>query len=75
MSVHYITSNSFLYANGVKIYQFKAKYFERKPYPLSLGNISEDFTVSNMKKLGFTVNYETVDTSDIDTHKIFYEKT
>ena len=64
-----------MYANGVKIYQFKAKYFERKPYPLSLGNISEDFTVSNMKKLGFTVNYETVDTSDIDTHKIFYEKT
>ena len=27
------------------------KHFEIKPYPLSLGNISEDFMVDNMKKL------------------------
>ena len=51
MSVHYIASNSYFYANGVQIYQFKMKHFEIKPYSLSLGNISEDFMVDNMKKL------------------------
>ena len=33
-----------------KIYQFKAKNSEIKPYPLCLENISKDFTASNMKK-------------------------
>ena len=33
-----------------KIYQFKAKNSESKPYPLRLGNISKDFTANNMKK-------------------------
>ena len=32
------------------IYQFKAKYSEIKNYILCLGNISKDFTISNMKK-------------------------
>ena len=29
----------FLYANGAKIYQFKARNSKIKPYPLCLGNI------------------------------------
>ena len=33
-----------------KIYQFKAKDSEIKPYPLCLGNISKGFTASNMEK-------------------------
>ena len=31
--LHYKGSTSFVYANGVKIYQFKAKDTEIKPYP------------------------------------------
>ena len=35
-----------------KIYQFKGKDSEIKPYPLSLGNISKDFADNNMMKTG-----------------------
>ena len=41
--------NRFLFANGTKIYQFKAKNSEIKDYALCLGNISKDFTNNNMK--------------------------
>ena len=37
---------------SVKMYQFKAKDSEIKPYPLCLGNISKDFAIDNMKKAG-----------------------
>ena len=40
----------FLFLNATKTYQLKAKNSEIKQYPLSLGNISKDFTVNNMKK-------------------------
>ena len=50
LSLHYNGSNSFLFANAVKIDQFKAKYSEIKPYPLRLDNISKDFIFNNMKK-------------------------
>ena len=33
-----------------KTYQFKIKNFEIKDYALTLGNISKDFTIDNMKK-------------------------
>ena len=39
----------FLFVNGRKIYQFKAKYSETKK-TLSLGNISGDFSANKMKK-------------------------
>lgn len=35
--------NSVLYANGVEIYQFKAKKSEMKTYGLCLGNIYKRF--------------------------------
>ena len=35
-----------------KIYQFKAKDSEIKPYPLYLGNTSKGFTIVNIKKTG-----------------------
>ena len=67
--------------NGVKIYQFKAKGSEIKPYPLCLGNISKDFTVDNLKKTGlngyvfdFFVDYNTVDFS-VGTPKYLMRKT
>ena len=50
LSLHYNRSNSFLFVNATKIYQFKAKNSEIKDDALCLGNISKNFTVSNMKK-------------------------
>ena len=41
-----------LYANCVKIYQFKEKDFEIKTYPLCLDNISKNLSVDIMKKIG-----------------------
>ena len=35
---------------ATKVYQFKVKDSEIKPYPLCLGNISKDFTHNAMKK-------------------------
>ena len=48
LSLHYNRSDSFLFVNAIKIYQFKVKDSEIKPYPLYLGNISKDFTIDNM---------------------------
>ena len=50
LSLHYNGSNSFLFVNARKIYQFKAKNSEIKDYALCLGNISKDFTIKNMTK-------------------------
>lgn len=50
LSLHYNESNSLLYANGIKVYQFKAKdLLEITRYPLCLDNISKDFTVDDIK--------------------------
>ena len=50
LSLHYSGSNSFLFVNSTKIYQFKAKDSKIKKYPLCLGNISKKFSANNMKK-------------------------
>ena len=52
LSLHYNTSNIFLFVNATKIYQFKVKKLEIKPYILCLGNISRYFTINNKKKTG-----------------------
>ena len=72
LSLHYNGSNSFLFVNATKIYQFKAKESEVKKYPLCLGNISKGLTANNMKKTElngyvyeFSVNYNIIDTSNI----------
>ena len=52
LSLHYNWNYSFLFVNATKIYQFKAKISKIKNYALSLGNISKDFTINNMKKAG-----------------------
>ena len=46
--MHYKESNSFLFVNATKIYQFKAKNSEIRKYPLRLGNISEECLTNNM---------------------------
>ena len=66
----------------MKIYQFKAKDSEIEKYPLSLGNISKDFSVDRMKKTGlngcaydFSVHYNTIATNNvIDNHKYLMKK-
>ena len=49
LSLNYNENSIFLFVNSTKIYQFKVKGSETKPYPLCLGSISKDFTAKNMK--------------------------
>ena len=71
LGLHYNGSNSFLFVNATKIYQFKAKGSEIKDYTLCLGNTSKDFTINNMKKTGlkgnvklFSVYFNPIDTNN-----------
>ena len=52
LSLHFNGSNRNLFVNGVKIYHFKATDSDLSAYPLSLGDISKGFSVSNMKETG-----------------------
>ena len=72
LSLHYNKSSSFLFVNVVKMYQFKAKDSELKPYSLCLGNILKDFTINSMNETGlkgyvnaFFVGYNIIDTNVI----------
>ena len=73
VSLHYNGSSSFVFVNTVEMCHFKAKDSEIKPYPLSLGNISKDFAINNMKKtrLKEYVNAFSLDCNIIDTNNIF----
>ena len=71
-SLHYNGANSFLFVNGTEICKFKAKDSEILVCPISLGNISKDWSLDNMKKTGFTgyvyhfsVDYDSVAVDDI----------
>ena len=83
LSLHYNGSNSFLFVNTTKVYQFKAKKYEIKNYTLCLGNISKDFTISNMikknrikRKCNFFFDFNPIDTNDIlDILKYLMKKT
>ena len=84
LNLHYKENKSFLFVNAAKIYQFKAKYSEIKPYSLSLVNILKYFTINIMKKKGlkeyvhvfFLVEYNIIDTNDIlDIHKFLRKVT
>ena len=82
LSLHYNGANSYLFVNGTEIYKFKAKHSKIVPSPLCLGNISEDWSVDNIKKTGFTgyvydfsVDYNAITVDDIkDIHKYLMEK-
>ena len=50
LSLHYNGANSYFFANGNKIYKFKAKDSEIVPNNLCLGNDSKVLLASNMKK-------------------------
>ena len=80
--MHHNGANSYLFVNGTKIYQFKAKDSEIVASPLLLGNISKDFSVNNMKKTGlngyvydFSVDYDAIAVDGkLDIHKYLREK-
>ena len=50
LSLHCNGSNSFLFVNATKLYQFKGKNAEIKDYALCLGSVSKNFTINKMKK-------------------------
>ena len=52
LRLHYNGDNSYLFVNGKEMIKFKAKDSEIVEDPLCLGNISKDFSESNMKKTG-----------------------
>ena len=53
LSLHYNGANSYLFVNCTEISKFKAKDSEIVATPLSLGNLSKDWPVDNMKRTGF----------------------
>ena len=78
MSLNYNGANSYLFVKGTEIHKFKAKDSKIVATPLCLGNISNDWSVDDMKKAGlngyvydFGVDYNDTavdDVSDIDDY-------
>ena len=74
--------NSYLFVNGIEFYKFKAKDSKIVATLLFLGNISKDWSIDNMKKIGFngyvydfSVDYDATDADDIkDIHKYLMKK-
>ena len=52
LRLHYNGANSYLFVNGTEIIKFKTKDSETVATQLCLGNISKDWSVDNMKKIG-----------------------
>ena len=52
LSLLYNGDDSYLFVNGVQQLRFKTKNSEIKRVPLSLGNISADFSNTNQTKTG-----------------------
>ena len=71
-----------MFVNGVEIIKFKVKDSEIIPNVLCLGNVSKDFSTSNMKKTGlygtvydFSVDYGAVLVDNIlNIHKYLIKK-
>ena len=82
LSLHYNGDNSYVFVNGTEIHKFKAKDSEIVATPLCLGNISKDFSVDIMKKIGlngyvydFSVDYGAIAVDDIlNIQKYLMEK-
>ena len=50
LTLHYNEANTYLFLNGKEIHKFKAIVSEILATSLCLGNISNDWSVDNMKK-------------------------
>ena len=81
-SLHYNGANSYLFVNGTEMIKFKAKDSELTSTTLCLGNISYDFSVSNMKKIGlygtvyeFSADYGAISVDNtLNIHKYLMKK-
>ena len=72
LSLHYNRENSYLFVAGRKMIKFKTKDSEIVANPLCLGNISNDFSESSMKKTGlydsiykFNMDHKAIAVNDI----------
>ena len=82
LSLQYNGANSYLFVNGTEIIKFKAKDSELTSTLLCLGNVSYDFSVTNMKKTGlygnvyeFSADYGTISVDNIlNIHKYLMKK-
>ena len=82
MSLHYNGANSYLFVNDTDIHKLKAKDSEIVRNNLCLGNVSKDFSASNMRKTGFnchiydfSVHYDATNVDGIlDIHKYLMRK-
>ena len=82
LCLHCNRANSYLFVIGTKIRSFKVKDSETVASPLCLGNISEDWSVKNMKKIelngyvyDFNVGYSDTAADDIlDIHNFLMKK-
>ena len=82
LSLHYNGANSYLFVNGTEIIKFKTKSSEIVATPLCLGNISNDWSVGNIKRTGFngyvydfSADYDAIAVDDIkNIHKYSMKK-
>ena len=82
LSLHYNGDDSYLFVNGTEITKFKAKDSEIVANTICLGNILENFSVSNIKKtrlyafvFDFSVDNRVTAVDDIlDIHKYLMKK-
>ena len=71
-----------MFVNGKEIHKFTAKDSEINPYEICLGNISNDWSIDNMKNTSlqgyvydFSVDYDAIVLSAIlDIHKYLMKK-
>ena len=71
-----------MFVNGTEIIKFQAKYSELTSTILCLGNVSYDFSVTNMKKTGlygnaydFSADYGAISVDNIlNIHKYLMRK-
>ena len=76
LSLYYNGSTSYLFVNGVKIYQIRAKDSQLVLHPMCLGNISQNFLIDNMIDTGlngyfynFSTSFGSID-ADVYDHCI-----
>ena len=82
LGLHYNGDNSYLFVNGKQQLKFKAKDSDINRNLLALGNISTEFSITNMQKtelygnvFDFSIDYWPIDTSNIyNIHRYLMKK-
>ena len=82
LSLHFNGDSSYLFVNDKEVVNFKAKDSEIVPYPLCLGNVSQDFSPTNTTNTGlfgyiydFSIDYKAITYDKIhNIHRYMTEK-